>query len=158
MDLVLAADQASSSSGGGSSNLLLLGMGALVVAALYFANRKSRKVAQERAQLRSALGEGMLVMTASGYVGTIVATEGDLITLESEDGHTTTWVKEAILREYVPVTADDIDDDEDELDDEELDEDLDDEADELDAESIEIPDDLSSLDTPDDPDKPTKNA
>ena len=80
-------------------------------------------------------------MTGSGLLGTVVAVEGDTITLESAPGSRSRWVRAAIAKMIEPTAVDDDADDE-------LDDDLDDEADE--ADDIEVPDDLSSLDDTDD--------
>ncbi|MGN8245488.1 preprotein translocase subunit YajC [Cellulomonas soli] len=114
------------------SFLLILGIG---VVALWLMSSRTRKQQREAADFRANLTEGDEVMTASGLFGTVVAVDDDVITLESVPGSQTRWLRAAIAKRIdAPVV------DEDEGDDE-ADEDLE----ELEDESIEVPDDLSSL-------------
>ncbi|KQY25654.1 preprotein translocase subunit YajC [Cellulomonas sp. Root485] len=112
--------------------------------------RKQQRVAQE---FRNNLVPGDEVMTASGLLGTVVAVEDDVITLESSPGAHTRWIRAAIAKKIDPPVE--------EIDDVEDDADLEDELDDLDPQDaavtdadrisranddvIDVPDDLSSL-------------
>lgn len=84
----------------------------IVIAMFWFMSRSTRKRQKEAASFRESLTPGVQVMTASGYVGTVVAIEGDLVTLESEEGSRTKWVAAALAKQYemtppAPVVSDD---------------------------------------------------
>ncbi|MFD2839420.1 preprotein translocase subunit YajC [Populibacterium corticicola] len=79
---------------------ILIIMLVLVVGMFWFTGRNARKRQKEMADLRESLQPGLQVMTASGYVGTVVSVDGDLVTLESEDGARTKWVAAAIAKPY----------------------------------------------------------
>ncbi|WP_448629364.1 preprotein translocase subunit YajC [Cellulomonas soli] len=112
------------------SFLLILGIGFVV---LWLMSSRTRKQQREVADFRANLAPGDEVMTASGLFGTVVDVEDDVITLESVPGSQTRWLRAAIAKKVDPPVVDD---------DEEIDED---EDDDLDDETIEVPDDLSSL-------------
>jgi len=85
--------------------LIILAVFAL---AMFWMTSKQRKAQKTAMAFLDTLAPGQRVMTASGYIGTVVAIDGDHITLESAPGGgTTTWVKGAI-RKLVeePVEAD----------------------------------------------------
>lgn len=111
------------------SFLLIL---AIAFGALWLMSSRTRKQQREAADFRANLTEGDEVMTASGLFGTVVAVDDDVITLESVPGSQTRWLRAAIAKKIDPPVVD---------------EDEDDEAEdgELEDESIEVPDDLSSL-------------
>lgn len=106
--------------------------------------RKQQKVAQE---FRNNLAPGDEVMTASGLLGTVVAVEDDVITLESFPGAQTRWIRAAIAKKIeAPVEeTEEIDDEADEYDDQD---DVVTDADRISRANddvIDVPDDLSSL-------------
>ena len=77
----------------------------LVFGAMFLMTRGSRKRQKEAMAFRDSMAPGAQVMTASGYVGTVVAIDGDLVTLESESGSRTKWVRAAIAKEYEVAPA-----------------------------------------------------
>lgn len=124
---------------------------ALMVGGMWFMSNRSRKQQQKTQEFRNNLKPGDEVMTGSGLFGTVVAVEGDQVTLESSPGNESRWLKAAIARLVEPPVAgpDEDEDEDDDLEDEDVDDeeydDYEDEDDELEDE-IEVPDDLSSLD------------
>lgn len=87
----------------------------LVLAVMFFFLQRTQKKARERAESTrdNALQVGKNVMTASGFLGTIVDIDGDVVTLQSPSGEETAWVKEAIAQEKeLPLAFDDIADEE----------------------------------------------
>ncbi|WP_435300172.1 preprotein translocase subunit YajC [Timonella sp. A28] len=76
---------------------------ALVFGAMFLMTRSTRKRQKQAMEFRDALQPGVQVMTASGYVGAVVEIDGDLVTLESEEGSRTKWVRAAIAKEYEVV-------------------------------------------------------
>ena len=122
---------------------------AIALGALWLMSSRTRKQQRAAQEFRNNLEAGDEVMTASGLLGTVVAVEDDVITLESSPGAHTRWIRAAIAKKIEP-TVDEIDD----TDDDELEDDVDDENDEVtDADRIsranddviDVPDDLSSL-------------
>lgn len=87
----------------------------LVVGVMWLMTNRNRKQQRAAADFRANLAVGQEVMTGSGLFGTIVAVDGDTITLESTPGNHTRWIRAAIAK-VVPV-ADETD--EDAVDDEE---------------------------------------
>ncbi|WNB87346.1 preprotein translocase subunit YajC [Cellulomonas sp. ATA003] len=121
--------------------------------AMWLMTSRTRKQQREAADFRANLEVGQEVMTGSGLYGTIVAVDGDTITLESTPGNETRWIRAAIAK-LVPPTDDAVADEEyedDEATDEYADEEYVDEyadgtdADVAYAETTEVPDDLSTL-------------
>ena len=110
--------------------------------------RKQQKVAQE---FRNNLVPGDEVMTASGLLGTVVAVEDDVITLESSPGAHTRWIRAAIAKKIEPVEELEIDDEADEYDEADEADEYDDVVTDADRIShanddvIDVPNDLSSL-------------
>ena len=107
----------------GPEFLILIAVFALM---MWMMSRGAKKQRQAAADLRANLETGQQVMTASGFYGTIVDIDGDVITLESTPGMETLWKRDAIHAVTEPPFAV-VDDGED------------------DAESLEVPDDASSL-------------
>jgi len=68
--------------------------------AMFLMTRSTRKKQKQAADFRDSMQPGTQVMTASGYVGSVVSIDGDLVTLESESGNRTKWVRAAIAKEY----------------------------------------------------------
>lgn len=77
----------------------------VMVAMMFFMTRGTRKRQKEMMSFRDSMAPGQRVMTASGYVGTIVEIGDDLVTLESEPGSRTQWVKAAISKPYDSVST-----------------------------------------------------
>jgi len=126
---------------------------ALALGALWLMSSRTRKQQRVAQEFRNNLVPGDEVMTASGLLGTVVAVEDDVITLESSPGAHTRWIRAAIAKKIDPPVE--------EIDDVEDDADLEDELDDLDPQDaavtdadrisranddvIDVPDDLSSL-------------
>ncbi|WP_240675188.1 preprotein translocase subunit YajC [Cellulomonas endophytica] len=89
----------------------------LMGAVLWFMTRNGRKQQKEAANFRSNLAPGDEVMTGSGLFGTVVAVDGDVITLESTPGQPTRWLRAAIAKRVDPPAATDEDEDDDEYED-----------------------------------------
>ncbi|MBD8061236.1 preprotein translocase subunit YajC [Oceanitalea stevensii] len=102
---------------------------------MWMMSRGAKKQRQAAAELRNSLEVGQQVMTASGFFGTIVDVDGDVITLESTPGVETMWKREAIHSVTEPPFA---------VVDEET-------ADDEDVTTVEVPDDASSLTRADEP-------
>lgn len=122
---------------------------AIALGALWLMSSRTRKQQRAAQEFRNNLVAGDEVMTASGLLGTVVAVEDDVITLESSPGAQTRWIRAAIAKKIEPP-VEEIDD----ADDDELEDDVDDENDVVtDADRIsranddviDVPDDLSSL-------------
>jgi preprotein translocase subunit YajC len=82
---------------------------ALVVGVMWLMTSRTRKQQRAAADFRANLEIGQEVMTGSGLYGTIVAVDGDTITLESTPGNQTRWIRAAIAK-LVPPATDDTDD------------------------------------------------
>ncbi len=123
---------------------------AIALGALWLMSSRTRKQQRVAQEFRNNLVPGDEVMTASGLLGTVVAVEDDVITLESSPGAHTRWIRAAIAKKIDPP-VEEIDDVEDDAD---LEDDFDDQDDAVtDADRIsranddviDVPDDLSSL-------------
>ena len=97
---------AATGAGGSSGIFLYVVIGALVLM-MFFGSRRARKQQREASAFRDSLEVGTEVMTGSGFFGTIVAVEGDRITLVAEDGGRSTWIRQAIAKVVEPVVEDD---------------------------------------------------
>lgn len=75
---------------------------AVLIGFMFFSTRKARKQQQEKSAFQAELAPGQEVLTASGLLGTVVAVDGDIVTLEHVPGTQTTWVRAAIARAYEP--------------------------------------------------------
>ena len=123
---------------------------AIALGALWLMSSRTRKQQRVAQEFRNNLIPGDEVMTASGLLGTVVAVEDDVITLESSPGAHTRWIRAAIAKKIDPPVEeiDDVEDDadlEDELDDHD---DVVTDADRISRANddvIDVPDDLSSL-------------
>jgi preprotein translocase subunit YajC len=107
---------------------------ALAFGAMYLVTNRTRKQQRAAADFRANLEVGQEVMTGSGLYGTIVAVDGDTITLESMPGNQSRWIRAAIAK-LVPAddTADDtleddVDEDAEEYEDGEYDAEYEDDA------------------------------
>lgn len=87
---------------------------ALAVGAMFLLSSRTRKQQRQAAEFRSHLTEGDEVMTASGLFGTVVAIDGDVISLESPSGARTDWLRGAIAKLATPPYAAAADDEQDE--------------------------------------------
>lgn len=147
----------------------------LLIGLLWFMGAPQRKMRKEQAALMQSLAPGADVMTHGGLYGTVVEIDDDVVVLETAPGVTMRWAKRAIASVVTPpVDDEDLEDSDEELEDEYADEKYDegeyvdeDDADEDgepseetadDWEDVEVPDDASSLTSPDDDgdDKPTR--
>jgi preprotein translocase subunit YajC len=85
--------------------ILLLGAGAM-----FLLSNRSRKQQRQAQEFRAHLKPGDEVMTGSGLFGTVIAVDGDVITLESPSGGQTDWLRAAISKlatpPYAPVDED----------------------------------------------------
>lgn len=110
---------------------------ALAFGAMWLMTNRTRKQQRAAGDFRANLEVGNEVMTGSGLYGTIVAIDGDTITLESMPGNESRWIRAAISKLVDPPIADE---GEDEAEDDEDDEYESDEyeTDEYDADEDEI--------------------
>jgi len=108
--------------------LILIAVFGLMMWMMSRGAKKQRQAAQE---LRNSLEVGQQVMTASGFYGTIVDIDGDVITIESTPGVETMWKRDAVAAVTEPPFA---------VEDETEDEVADDEV-----TAVAVPDDASSL-------------
>lgn len=107
--------------------LIILLVGA---AAMFLLSNRSRKQQRQAASFRDNLEVGDEVMTHGGLFGTVVAIDGDVITLESPSGGQTDWLRAAISKLATPPyatpaedeteDAEEYEEDEEEFQDEEL--------------------------------------
>jgi preprotein translocase subunit YajC len=80
---------------------------ALAIGAMFLMTRSSRKKQREAVSFRDNLQPGQEVMTGSGYFGTIVSVDDDVIILESTPGNQSRWLRAAIAKLVdPPVDAD----------------------------------------------------
>lgn len=123
----------------------------LALGAMWFMTNRTRKQQRQAGDFRANLEVGQEVMTGSGLYGTIVAIDGDTITLESTPGSQSRWIRAAIAKLVEPPVeeVDEVDADVDDEDDDDFT--ADDAADSV----IDVPDDLSSLSPREDDDTDT---
>ena len=69
---------------------------------------RRRRRALMNAQQR--LAPGAVVMTGAGMFGTVVAIEGDQVTLETGPGQTSRWLRQAVVRVITPAPTAEVDD------------------------------------------------
>jgi preprotein translocase subunit YajC len=132
----------------------------LVVGVMWLMTSRNRKQQRAAADFRANLEVGQEVMTGSGLYGTIVAIDGDTITLESTPGNGSRWIRAAIAKLVPPAEDDTLVEDDDTVDDAGLT--ADDDAHYVEPERgaaphgdrIDVPDDLSTLDERRRPDGP----
>jgi preprotein translocase YajC subunit len=96
-------------SGSGSSSILIIYV--VVFGALYFfyLRPRSRKQKAQRSETRK-VEVGQRAQTIGGFVGTVVKSESDLITLRTDAGVELDFVPTAIARRYDPVVPESSDD------------------------------------------------
>lgn len=80
---------------------------ALAFGFLYLMTRRTRKMQKEATAFRENLVPGQEVMTGSGLFGTVVAAEGDRVTLETSPGVTSQWLRAAVAKLVEPPVVDD---------------------------------------------------
>lgn len=80
---------------------------ALAFGFLWLMTRRTRRMQKEATAFRENLMPGQEVMTGSGLFGTVVAAEGDRITLETSPGVTSQWLRAAIAKVVEPPVVDD---------------------------------------------------
>ncbi|QDB79369.1 preprotein translocase subunit YajC [Georgenia wutianyii] len=97
---------------------------------MWMMSRGAKKQRQAAIDLRNSLEVGQQVMTASGFYGTIVDIDGDVITIESTPGVETMWKREAIASVTEPPFA--VEDEEELVEEDEV-------------ATVSVPDDASSL-------------
>jgi len=93
----------------------------LAFGAMWFMSNRTRKQQRAAGDFRANLEVGQEVMTGSGLFGTIVAVDGDEITLESTPGNQTRWIRAAVSKLVPRPVVDDDEADEDEDDDDSFD-------------------------------------
>jgi preprotein translocase subunit YajC len=103
--------------GGGNSIFMLVMFGVLIIAMVVMSRRNKKKQGDANA-FRSELAPGQRVMTMAGLVGVITRVEGDVITVASQSGQESQWIRRAIRslvpdEEWEAMTAEYPDDDED---------------------------------------------
>lgn len=123
---------------------------ALAFGAMWLMTNRTRKQQRAAGDFRANLEVGNEVMTGSGLYGTIVAIDGDTITLESTPGNESRWIRAAISKLVDPPVADEAEDeaaDDEDYEDEEFESDEyetdeydadEDDIDEYDAEEVEL--------------------
>ena len=77
---------------------------AILVVAMLFLSSRTRKQQRAAADFRANLAPGQEVMTTTGMFATVVAAEGDVVTLETSPGVTSRWLRPAIGRLVPPTT------------------------------------------------------
>ncbi|MBI9115317.1 preprotein translocase subunit YajC [Sanguibacter suaedae] len=83
----------------------ILLIGAFAVGAMFLMTNGSRKKQREAMTFRDNLEVGHEVMTGSGFFGTVVAVDDDVITLESTPGNRSRWLRAAIAKQVEPTQA-----------------------------------------------------
>ncbi|MDO5064040.1 MAG: preprotein translocase subunit YajC [Actinomyces bowdenii] len=72
----------------------------------FFARKQQRRMAQEQARrTEEALVPGTWVRTTSGFYGTVVEVDGDVVTLATPLGDETLWDKRAVVGAEEPPFA-----------------------------------------------------
>ena len=119
---------------------------AIALGALWLMSSRTRKQQRVAQEFRNNLVPGDEVMTASGLLGTVVAVEDDVITLESSPGAHTRWIRAAIAKKIdPPVEEIDFEDELDDLDPKDTAVTDADRISRANDDVIDVPDDLSSL-------------
>jgi preprotein translocase subunit YajC len=70
----------------------------LMAAALYWMFASSRRRQRDVQQVQSSVSAGAQVMTTAGLYATVVAVDGDKVTLETAPGQHSQWDKRAISK------------------------------------------------------------
>ncbi|MGI4894615.1 MAG: preprotein translocase subunit YajC [Janthinobacterium lividum] len=85
---------------GGNGQLFFI---VIMIALLFFMFSRTRKQQRAQQQMQSAVEPGAEVVTISGTYGTVVAMEGDVVTLEIAPGVQTRWTRRAVARVVPPA-------------------------------------------------------
>lgn len=99
---------AAKSKGGSSGIVLFLILGIAVLGYYFFLRPRTMKQRQAREELKKA-AVGDEIATIGGLVGTIVAEDGDRITVSTGNGTELVFLRQAIGRKLEPPTAADPD-------------------------------------------------
>jgi preprotein translocase subunit YajC len=89
---------------------------AIAFGAMWLMTSRTRKQQKQAVDFRAHLAVGQDVMTGSGMLGTVVAIEGDEITLESTPGNRSRWLRAAIAKLVEAPVETPVDDDAAEVD------------------------------------------
>ncbi|NAZ87378.1 preprotein translocase subunit YajC [Kineococcus sp. T90] len=76
-----------------------------MIALLVFMFSRTRKQQRAQAEMQGSVGPGAEVMTTSGTYGTVVAVDGDVVTLEIAPGVRTRWARRAVARVVTPALS-----------------------------------------------------
>ena len=71
---------------------------AIAFGAMWLMTSRTRKQQKQAVDFRANLAVGQEVMTGSGMLGTVVAIDGDEVTLESTPGNRSRWLRAAIAK------------------------------------------------------------
>ncbi|WP_258723212.1 preprotein translocase subunit YajC [Cellulomonas sp. NS3] len=71
---------------------------AIAFGAMWLMTSRTRKQQKQAVDFRANLAVGQHVMTGSGMLGTVVAIEGDEVTLESTRGNRSRWLRAAVAK------------------------------------------------------------
>jgi preprotein translocase subunit YajC len=71
---------------------------AIAFGAMWLMTSRTRKQQKQAVDFRANLAVGQDVMTGSGMLGTVVAIDGDEVTLESTPGTRSRWLRAAIAK------------------------------------------------------------
>jgi preprotein translocase subunit YajC len=71
---------------------------AIAFGAMWLMTSRTRKQQKQAVDFRANLAVGQDVMTGSGMLGTVVAIDGDEVTLESTPGNRSRWLRAAIAK------------------------------------------------------------
>ena len=80
---------------------------AIAFGAMWLMTSRTRKQQKQAVDFRAHLAVGQDVMTGSGMLGTVVAIDGDEVTLESTPGNRSRWLRAAIAKLVEAPVADD---------------------------------------------------
>lgn len=83
---------------------------AIAFGAMWLMTSRTRKQQKQAVDFRANLAVGQQVMTGSGMLGTVVAIDGDEITLESTPGNQSRWLRAAIAKLVEPPVGTPVDD------------------------------------------------
>lgn len=75
---------------------------AIAFGAMWLMTSRTRKQQRQAVDFRANLAVGQDVMTGSGMLGTVVAIDGDEVTLESTPGNRSRWLRAAIAKLVEP--------------------------------------------------------